>query len=180
MEDFRQQIEMERRGKDEFFKHHPQSPIPSMERAGFEGLNYYHVNAELRFKLELHEHEERRTIKIQDSKGGVQEFIRWGEFRFEINGKEYNLHAYNSSQEEETFWVPFKDKTNGKETYGAGRYIDLEHSRHKTSDGKWILDFNQAYNPFCAYSKNYVCPFIPPENWLETEIKAGEKYSPLE
>lgn len=180
MEDLRQQIKRERMEKDNFFKYHPQSPIPFTERAEFEGLNYYPVSAELRFELKLHEHKEKKTIKIQDSKRGVQEFIRWGKFRFEINGKEYTLHVYKSSQEEETFWVPFKDKTNGKETYGAGRYIDLEPSRHKTSNGKWILDFNQAYNPFCAYSEKYVCPFIPPENWLETEIKAGEKYSPLE
>ncbi|MBN2042990.1 MAG: DUF1684 domain-containing protein [Candidatus Aenigmarchaeota archaeon] len=177
MKGLKQQIETERAEKDRFFKFHPQSPLPLTKRAAFTGLAYYPVNAGLRFELELHEHNEKRRIEIQDSKGGAREFIRWGEFRFEINGKEYTLQVYKSGQGEETFWVPFKDKTSGKETYGAGRYIDLEPSRHKISKEKWILDFNQAYNPFCAYSEDYVCPFIPPENWLESEIKAGEKYS---
>lgn len=174
MKVWKQQIEKERKEKDRFFKLHTQSPIPFTERAEFGRLSYYLMNEKLRFELKLHEHEEKRTIKIQDSKGGVQEYIRWGEFRFEINGNWYTLQAYKSSQGEERFWVPFKDKTNEKETYGAGRYIDLEPSRHN-KNGKWILDLNQAYNPWCAYSEKYVCPFIPPENWLEVEIKAGEK-----
>lgn len=83
------------------------------------------------------------------------------------------LQAYKREKNEEDLWLPFKDQTNGKETYGAGRYIDL--SGINEMEGKWIVDFNQAYNPFCAYSENYVCPFIPPENWLNIEIKAGEK-----
>lgn len=178
MENFEQRIETGRKEKDEFFKNHPQSPIPAAERGKFEGLDYYPVKAGLRFELELHEHREKKTIKIQDSKGGTREFIRWGEFRFEIGGKEYTLQAYKNEQDGEGLWVPFRDKTSSKETYGAGRYIDLEPSIHKNPKGDWILDFNQAYNPWCAYNKDYVCPFIPPENWLEVEIRAGEKYSP--
>jgi len=177
MENFEQRIETGRKEKDKFFKNHPQSPIPSTERGKFKGLDYYTVKVGLRFELELQEHREKKTIKIQDSKGGTQEFIRWGEFRFEISGKEYTLQAYKNDQGEGGLWVPFRDKTSGKETYGAGRYIDLETSVHKSSKGDWILDFNQAYNPWCAYSKDYVCPFIPPENWLDVEIMAGEKYS---
>ncbi|MHA1701352.1 MAG: DUF1684 domain-containing protein, partial [Promethearchaeota archaeon] len=69
----------------------------------------------------------------------------------------------------------FRDETSGKETYGAGKYLDLEEENHKISKGKWILDFNVAYNPFCAYSEKYACPFVPPENWLKVPIFAGEK-----
>ena len=76
-------------------------------------------------------------------------------------------------------WVPFRDKTSGKETYGAGRYLDLEPERQRTAEGKWILDLNRAYNPWCAYSEAYTCPFIPPENWLEVPIRAGEKRYPF-
>jgi len=72
-------------------------------------------------------------------------------------------------------FVPFKDATSGKETYGAGRYLDLEPGRDRTQGEKWILDFNQAYNPWCAYSEAYNCPFVPTENWLEAPIYAGEK-----
>ena len=71
--------------------------------------------------------------------------------------------------------MPFRDATSGKESYGAGRYLDLEAETDRTADGLWILDFNEAYNPWCAYSKNYVCPFTPPENWLTVPVRAGEK-----
>lgn len=76
---------------------------------------------------------------------------------------------------EEELFIPFRDKTNGIETYGAGRYIDLYYERDRTKDGKRILDFNKAYNPWCAYNENYACPFVPPENWLDVPIRAGEK-----
>lgn len=174
MKSWKQEIEREREEKDRYFKNAPQSPISIEERASFEGLNYYPLTEKLRFELALNEHKEKRTITVEDTQGGIQEYLRWGEFRFEIDKKEHALQAYKRSKEEEWIWVPFKDKTSGKETYGAGRYIDLEPSRHKIS-GVWRLDFNRAYNPFCAYSQRYICPFIPPENWLEIPIRAGEK-----
>jgi len=85
------------------------------------------------------------------------------------------LQAYKSDTEHERLWLPFKDVTSGKESYGAGRYLDLEPDRHLMSDGRWIVDFNEAYNPWCAYSQNYVCPFVPSENRLNVPIRAGEK-----
>ena len=100
--------------------------------------------------------------------------MKWGKFTFEINKQEYVLFAYKSNEEETRLFVPFKDATSGKETYGAGRYIDLEEERDKI-ENKWILDLNFATNPWCAYSHNYVCPLIPFENILQVEIKAGEK-----
>jgi uncharacterized protein (DUF1684 family) len=167
-------IERERMEKDLFFKRHPQSPIPYEEREGFSGLRYYPVRPEFVFVLELHEHSDKQRVAVSDNKGNTQEFIRWGKFRFEIKGRQVTLQAYKSDPQEEGLWVPFKDETSGKDTYGAGRYLDLGDS-HRRPDGRWVLDFNQAYNPFCAYSENYVCPFIPPENWLGVAIDAGEK-----
>ncbi|MGM0382652.1 MAG: DUF1684 domain-containing protein [Thermodesulfobacteriota bacterium] len=73
-----------------------------------------------------------------------------------------------------------KDLTSGKETYGAGRYLDLDYQRDHTPEGKWLLDLNRAYNPWCAYSKNYVCPFVPIENWLKVPVNGGEKNYDLE
>lgn len=172
--ELREKIERERKDKDRFFQSHPQSPLPRSEKEGFDGLSYYEVKPELRFELELHEHDEKEKIEVDDSTGGRQEYLRWGEFRFTLNGQEYNLQAYKSKPGESRLWVPFKDETNGEETYGAGRYLDLESKRHKKGN-KWVLDFNQAYNPFCAYSEHYTCPFIPPDNWLEVRIEAGEK-----
>lgn len=85
------------------------------------------------------------------------------------------LQAYKSDYLQESLFIPFRDITNGKETYSAGRYIDLDSVKHTIDKGKWILDFNRAYNPFCAYNSAYSCPFVPPENWLKVAIQAGEK-----
>ncbi|MCD6176553.1 MAG: DUF1684 domain-containing protein, partial [Candidatus Cloacimonetes bacterium] len=106
--------------------------------------------------------------------GNMRDFLKWGKFTFEINNQYYILNAYKSDETETRLFIPFKDATSGKETYGAGRYIDLEEERDKIGN-KWILDFNFATNPWCAYSNNYVCPLIPFENILKVEIKAGEK-----
>jgi len=173
-ERYKEEIERERKQKDVFFATHWQSPIPPKDRPKFKGLDYYPVDPKFRFVLELHEHKDKKVIQIQDTKGNPRLFVRWGEFRFKVNGKECVLQAYKSNLEEDTLFVPFKDTTNGKETYGAGRYIDLTPG-DMTPDGKWILDFNKAYNPWCAYSENYACPYIPLENWLDVPIKAGEK-----
>lgn len=167
-------IKKQRKEKDSFFKSHPRSPLPPHERDDFTGLNYYPVNSELRFTLKLHEHSDKEKIEVADNQENKQEYIRWGEFRFTINSDEHTLQAYKSKPHEERLWVPFKDETNGEETYGAGRYIDLVASHDKKGE-KWVLDFNQAYNPFCAYNESYVCPFVPAENWLKIKIKAGEK-----
>ncbi|NOX71645.1 MAG: DUF1684 domain-containing protein [Candidatus Micrarchaeota archaeon] len=173
-EDYKNKINEQRKEKDYFFKHAPDSPIPFEEREKFSGLIYYPVEPSLRFVLKLHEHKEKKKIRIQDTGENMREYLIWGEFRFVISGKEFVLQAFKADSEDDTLWVPFKDETNGKETYGAGRYIDI-HESTKTEKGEYILDFNLAYNPWCAYSENYVCPFIPPENWLKTEIRAGEK-----
>ena len=168
-------VKIEREEKDKFFKTHFQSPISFAERQRFKGLNYYSLNSSYRFELELQEHKEKEIVKIEDTKGNEREFIRWGEFRFKIGNADCKLQAYKTSSEEERLFISFRDATSGKETYGAGRYFDLEIGKHQTSEGKWILDFNDAYNPWCSYSKNYACPFTPPENWLKVPIYAGEK-----
>jgi len=169
-------IEKERKIKDRFFRsRYPGSPIPFEERAEFKGLNYFPPDPVYRFELELHEHEEKKLVKIAYTKGREQDFLRWGEFRFKFGNKEQVIQAYKSATEKERLFIPFSDATSGQETYGGGRYLDLEPDKDQTADGKWILDFNRAYNPWCVYSKDYTCPIVPSENWLEVPIKAGEK-----
>lgn len=171
---WKERLEQEREEKDRFFAAYWQSPISLEERAKFEGLGYYPPDPNFRFELELHEHNDKKTIQIEDTKGNMRQFLRWGEFRFNIGNEECTIQAYKSNPEEERLFVPSRDATSGKETYGAGRYLDLD-LKDRTPDGRWILDFNKAYNPWCAYSENYACPFVPPENWLKVSIKAGEK-----
>jgi uncharacterized protein (DUF1684 family) len=172
---WREEILNERKQKDIFFSIQYNSPIPYEKRQQFKGLDYYPPDPDFQFKLELHEHEEKKILKIQDTQGNERKFLRWGEFRFKIGDKEYKLQAYKSNPQENRLFVPFRDETSGKETYGAGRYIDLNNEEHYTAEGKWILDFNKAYNPWCAYSESYACPFVDPENWLEAPVPASEK-----
>jgi uncharacterized protein (DUF1684 family) len=172
------QIEGERREKDAFFGHHWQSPIPPQDRAEFKGLDYYPPDPDLRFELELYEHEDKKTMRMAYTKGEEQDFVRWGEFRFEIGDEECVLQAYKRDAEEEQLFVPFRDATSGQETYGAGRYIDLDAAKDRSADGKWALDFNRAYNPWCVYSEDYTCPLVPQENRLAVPVCAGEKNYP--
>jgi len=179
--EWKSRLEREREEKNRFFILDPRSPVPREERRDLigEGLSYYPPDPDLRFELVLHEHNEKKRVEVATTKGGVQEFIRWGEFRFKVDEKQCVLQAYKNNGEEKRLWIPFRDTTSGEETYGAGRYLDLEPERDITPDGRWILDFNKAYNPWCAYSETYTCPFIPPENWLQVPIRAGEKKYPL-
>jgi uncharacterized protein (DUF1684 family) len=175
MDAWKAQIERERREKGAFFAGHWQSPIPFEDRAEFEGLDYYPPAPDHRFEIELIEHEKKSRVRMAYTRGKETEFIRWGEFRFTIGGEECVLQAYKGDAEGESLFVPFRDATSGQGTYGAGRYLDLTAARDRTPDGKWIVDLNKAYNPWCAYSEDYTCPFVPQENWLTVPVRAGEK-----
>ena len=172
------QLERERREKDRFFAEHRQSPIHFQERAEFKGLDYYPPDPDYSFQIELHEHEEKKALRMVYTKGEERDFIRCGEFRFRIGSEECVLQVYKSDAEEEQLFIPFRDATSGQETYGAGRYLDLDPAMNRTADGKWILDLNRAYNPWCVFSENYTCPFVPQENRLTVPIRAGEKNYP--
>ena len=178
-DDWEKRIEMERKQKDRFFVSHPQSPLPRQHRRAFRGLAYWPPNPDCRFELTFFEYYDKEAIEVADTVGQKRRLWRWGQFRFELAGEQRALEVYKGDPIEERFFVPFRDETSGKESYGAGRYLDLEPERHLTEEGKWIVDLNEAYNPWCAYSENYVCPFVPPENWLEVPIRAGEKQYPL-
>ena len=177
--EWKKQLEEERGEKDWFFVKNWQSPVPPQDRSRLKGLDYFPLDPNYRFEVELHEHKKKETVKMSYTKGEEQDFIRWGEFRFEVGDKELALQAYKRISIDETLFVPFRDATSGKETYSAGRYLDLNSEMAQTPDGKWILDFNKAYNPWCVYSEMYTCPFVPPENWLEVPIQAGEMNYPL-
>lgn len=158
--------------KDRFFKFDFDSPIPDEAREAFKGLNYFPEDKSYRFSLDLSLYTKPEIVSMTTSKGATQSFFRQGFFTFGFQGKQVRLQAYRSAEREDKhLFIPFRDKTSGKETYGAARYIDLDLAE----DHRYVLDFNYAYNPYCAYSENYVCPLPPPENWLDVEISAGEK-----
>jgi uncharacterized protein (DUF1684 family) len=172
----KREVERLRAEKDRFFKESTHSPIPPEERASFEGLSYYAYNPDLVFEVELDELEAPEDVVMATSVGGEEVlYNKVGYLEFEVEGQRQRLYAYQSAHEHEagrpTLFVPFRDATSGKETYGAGRYLEVEVS----PSGRYVLDFNLAYNPYCAYSDAYICPLPPPENWLQVEIRAGEK-----
>jgi len=168
-------LERERKEKDAFFSAHPQSPIPFEDRPRFMGLAYYPLNPDYRLELELHEHTDKDIFQTLDTVGNIRDFIRWGEFRFTIGNEQCALQVYKSEPHDKRLFLMFKDTTSGNETYEAGRYLDLDYESERTPEGKWVLDLNNAYNPWCAYSEHYACPYVPPENWLKVPILAGEK-----
>jgi uncharacterized protein (DUF1684 family) len=160
--------------KDAFFKESRNSPIPSGERAAFTGLPYYAVDEGLRFILRLEPLVDDLPVdtQVQTSDGAIRDGRRAGIFTFEVDGAPQRLSALQlAGSNGEALFVPFRDTTNGADTYEAGRYLDLD----PLPDGTWDLDFNLAYAPFCAYSPHYSCPLPPAENRLQAAIAAGER-----
>ena len=165
-------IEAERAEKDRFFRSNAYSPLE--DRANFTGLNYYPPDPAWRFELPLHKAEQVEELTIQTSTDDEQTYYRVGTIEFEVEGEVARLAVYKSPHHDEPF-IPFRDATSGQETYGAGRYLEPV----ELGDGKLLVDFNAAYNPYCAYSEHYSCPLPPLENWLKVPIRAGEKaYQP--
>jgi uncharacterized protein (DUF1684 family) len=154
--------------KDEFFETDQHSPLTSAQKADFQGLNYFPVSEDLNFELEIEPFDDQQQIKMQTSTGDLRDFIRYGRVTFNVEGEEANLTVYANQH---GFFIPFVDAQAGEETYGAGRYLDPQ----LTEDGKLVLDFNLAYNPYCAYNEMYSCPIPPAENRLSVAIKAGER-----
>jgi hypothetical protein len=168
-------VEEERMRKDAWFKSSPQSPLPHETRHDFTGLPYFAVDPELRFEelgLEPYAGDEPSSFQIPTSDGQLRPAHRAGTFTFEIEGAPRRLTAYTlDGGGSESLFVPFLDATSGHETYGAGRYLDLEPEE----DGTYALDFNLAYHPYCVYAETYSCPLTPAENRLPIRIEAGER-----
>jgi len=154
--------------KNEFFGSHPQSPLTREQRRDFHGLNYFPENDSLRLEVKVEVFENRQTFEMQTSTGDVQVYEKYGKFRFEVDGEEAELTVY---QNQHGFFLPFIDTLAGKETYPAGRYLEPE----ALPGGYFLVDFNIAYNPYCAYNEMWSCPIAPAENRLKVAIRAGEK-----
>ena len=159
---------------DDFMAHHPQSPLDPADRANFTGLPYYDEDDAFVFEVDVARFPAAEPpIEMATSTGGTQLFRRWGAFTFTADGQEASLTIYSN---EHGFFLPFKDSTNGRETYGAGRYLDDHRpGLERLSENKMRIDFNFCYNPYCAYNEAYTCPLPPAENWLKVPIRAGEK-----
>lgn len=167
-----------REDKDEFFRSSPHSPIPEGERSSFTGLPYYAVSTALRFDdlvLQPYQGDQPSDFQIPTSDNLLRSAHRAGTLRFDVEGDPHQLTAYTfDGGDERSLFVPFLDKTSGGETYGAGRYLDLEPE----DDDTYSLDFNLAYHPSCVYDPKFSCPLTPAENRLPIRIEAGERLGP--
>jgi len=157
--------------KDQFFQTSRGSPL-SGDVEGFHGLNYFDPDPSYRFETKLKRHDSPEGVMLATSKGTRQLFNRVGYFELNMDGAQVRISAYQSAERDDpNMFLPFRDATSGKESYGAARYLDLEVEHND----EYVVDFNYAYNPYCAYSEDYVCPLPPQENWLKVQIRAGEK-----
>jgi uncharacterized protein (DUF1684 family) len=157
-----------RREKDEFFGGHPQSPLTREQKKSFHGLEYFPENPDLRLEVLVDEFGEKQNLEMQTSTGDIQEYRRFGKFQFVVEGQDVELTIYRNEQ---GFFLPFVDSLAGRETYPAGRYLEPE----PLPGGRFLVDFNLAYNPYCAYNEMWSCPITPAENRLGVPIRAGEK-----
>ena len=151
------------------------SPVPlGIRKKGFRGLEYFPVDPKYQFRLNLHQYENPQKTPIALSNGEQVEALRVGFLEFELDGRVQRLQVYKKKPEDREVFLPFRDGTSGKETYEAGRYVDIELD---PADNGCILDFNLSYSPLCIFDQTrFVCPIPPAENLMvDIRIEAGEK-----
>jgi len=163
------QLRLFRAAKDRFMRQDPQSPLAEDQRRSFHGLNYYPCNPALRLEVLLDRNVPPGMITLETSTGDAQEYSRAGKIQFSVDGQSAELTIYQS--EGGGLFLPVRDATSGKETYGAGRYLEPEPGE----EDRVGVDFNYLYNPYCAYNDAWSCPLPPAENWLRVPLRAGEK-----
>jgi uncharacterized protein (DUF1684 family) len=147
--------------------------IPADRRSRLIPLPYYETDPQYAVPAELHLVDQRQTVSMPTSTGTLRRMELVGRLEFTLGGERHSLGALvpEGTRQIEGLFVPFADLTTGKETYSAGRYLDIP----PTASGLYTIDFNRAYNPTCAYNEAYECPYPPPSNRLKVAIRAGEK-----
>jgi uncharacterized protein len=166
-----------RETRDELFRSHPQSPLPPESRAGFEGLEYWPYDPEARVFAEL-EDVEAPPQPIETSGVEPMLFKPFARAWFALRGERLSLEAHWLTGYGGGVFLPLRDATSGKESYGGGRYVldTVKGADLGEEDGRLVLDFNFAYNPSCSYDPSWVCPLAPPANRLAVAVEAGEKH----
>lgn len=158
-----------RSDKNSYLKKDTASPIE--DKVKFTGLKYFEVNPLYKIVGKIDRVTSGQTINISMSGGEVEEYEAYGNVKFEIEGVKCTLKIFKTS--EGNLFLPFKDLTSNKETYGAGRYLDFGIGDVK--ENQINIDFNKAYHPYCAYNHTFTCPVPPAENFLNIAVKAGER-----
>ena len=158
------------------FKDATTTPLNNSDLKSFKGLGFFQIDSNYVVKAKIMPVDNVKKVKLNTSTGSELDVIKYAELIFMINTKEYKLFTYkyvnSTDYPPNHLFLPFLDKTNGDKTYGGGRYLDL----YQNSTDKITIDFNNSYNPLCAYNELYSCPIVPKENFLDVSINAGVKY----
>ena len=162
---------------NEFFKDASISPLKEKDLKNFKGLDFFAFDSSYVVNAALIRTPEEKSFKMKTTTDMLPEYIKYGIVTFDLFGKSYSLNIYknlegiNKEGYRDYLFLPFLDDTNGFESYGGGRYIDLD----VTEEDNLVIDFNSAYNPYCVYDEKYSCPIVPRDNYLPLEINAGVK-----
>jgi hypothetical protein len=154
-----------------------ESPLMAQDLAKFKSLDFFPINEKAFVVAQFVRTKKEKPFKMKTSTSRTPIYIKYGEITFTLEGKELKLNVYRDIElskkaaYKDDLFLPFSDLTSGKESYIGGRYIDLKLPKGDTI----VVDFNTAYNPYCAYNYNYSCPLVPLENDLDVEVKAGVK-----
>ena len=167
-----------RANKDEAFGSSSESPITEQERgAAFSGLSYFPPDPNYRVVASVIPFAQQEIVPLGSTKGDIRPQVRFAELRFALDGQELRLTGFQDPEPSNgnELFVPFRDATTGQESYGAGRYLEVEVERDAEGKLYTTLDFNLAYSPWCAYNPAYSCTLPPVENTLNVPIRAGER-----
>lgn len=172
--DYIASVQKDREQKDEFMRTAPDSPFAG-KTSSFHGLNYYPVDPGFKIKAQLTPIDNKNVMTLATTDGSVAHYLQYGYATFDrdgFNNKLLILEVMDDGPHKGDLFLAFGDATSGNDTYGAGRYLDIKKVPAATTI---VLDFNKAYNPYCAYSNGFSCPLPPRENLLQIPIQAGEK-----
>lgn len=168
-----EKIEKERERQYKFIKFNIDSPLTEEQKKNFKELDFYTIDPSYKVRAKMVELEEKKMVELPMTDGSVEKYLKHSFAEFDLNGKPQKLLLLQSMKEADkrNFFLAFADGTSGQETYGGGRYINLRQ------DGKnsITIDFNLAYNPYCAYNPDFACPLPPKENIMQIPIPVGEK-----
>ena len=167
-------------GREHLFKTHPQSPLSEKQKAHFQPPDYFAFDPALRFVLPVDTAVEPQTFNLELRDDGLVRMRRFGRIRFALDGQQVDLSLFWILGYGGGLFLPFRDVTNSRETYGGGRYLldTIKHADFGQQDDRLVIDFNYAYNPSCAYNAQWHCPLAPVENRLPVGIRAGEEAYP--
>ena len=177
-DEYKKHVEEQRAAKDQLFSdpNDPDNPVPAARKAELVPLSYYAIDPDYSVPADLTVADEQPVFEMPTSTGKMRKQTQVGTLHFTVKGQPLTLLAFaaegpGGAPDMRRLFVPFMDVTSGKETYVAGRYLELD----RTATGVYLIDFNSAYNPYCAYNNSYDCPLPPRDNRLKVAIMAGER-----